>query len=546
MPHPLVLILGFIVLSAILAFFPRLFAQTRGTVEIARALREQRAARHTDWSLIAAYHNRFPVRTSADPIDDRSWKDLDLDEVFSSVDYTVSEPGRQYLYHLLRSPRSRKSELERLDRVVNALASDDRARNGIRGALEKLSDSRAGYLEELFFGNVPSRPRLWMLFPALTISAVGCLLLVAVWPKLLLVWLGICVASVGVQVIYKPTVKRFIPAIHEVPVFLKAVDRLGELQIGEVADELRTLRERGAHLGTLRAATSWLAFEPGQASELAGTVYEYLNLLFLLDANAFVFATTTLRDSRDIAQGLFDTIGYLDAAQSIATWRGSLSHWSAPQFMAPQKTLCTEELFHPLLANPVSNSLDVDGKSVLITGSNMSGKTTFVRTLGVNAVLAQTLHTTCAKVWSAPLLRVHTSIGRADSLMDGKSYYLAEVESILSLVRAKGDQQCLFLLDEVFRGTNTTERVAAGYAVLAHLNGGQDIVVAATHDVELLQLLRDTYAMHHFREQIVDGRLTFDHLIQPGPSSTRNAIALLKLMKYPDSIVADALAMVDR
>ena len=144
------------------------------------------------------------------------------------------------------------------------------------------------------------------------------------------------------------------------------------------------------------------------------------------------------------------------------------------------------------------------------------------------------------------MLRVRSSIVRADSLMDGKSYYMSEVESVLTLVRAKeSGHQHLFLLDELFRGTNTTERVAAAYAVLAHLNTELDIAVVATHDVELLDLLSGTYAPHHFREQVADDGLTFDYRIQPGASSTRNAIALLRVMKYPESLVANAMATVD-
>jgi DNA mismatch repair ATPase MutS len=169
-----------------------------------------------------------------------------------------------------------------------------------------------------------------------------------------------------------------------------------------------------------------------------------------------------------------------------------------------------------------------------------------VRALGVNAVLAQTLNTACASRWSAPLLRVRTFIGRADSIVEGKSYYLAEAEAVLSLIRAKEDgRQHLFLLDEIFRGTNTTERIAAAAAVLAHLNRGDDLVVVATHDLEVLDLLGGTFAPHHFTEQIDESGLTFDYRIRPGPSSTRNAIALLKFMSYPDSVVSDAVANLD-
>jgi DNA mismatch repair ATPase MutS len=193
----------------------------------------------------------------------------------------------------------------------------------------------------------------------------------------------------------------------------------------------------------------------------------------------------------------------------------------------------------------VPNSLDINGTSVLITGSNMSGKTTFVRALGVNAILAQTLHTVCADVWRGPMLRVRTSIERADSVMEGKSYYLAEVEAVRALVRSvDSGRQHLFLLDEIFRGTNTGERVAAAYAVLEYLNRVSDIAVVATHDVELLDLLGGAYLPMHFREQITDGALTFDYKIQAGPSSTRNAIALLRVMQFPEDIVNNAIATI--
>jgi len=295
------------------------------------------------------------------------------------------------------------------------------------------------------------------------------------------------------------------------------------LSIAACPEETRILRDGAKELSALRVQSWWLMFEPDQADGLAASVYEYINLLFLLDVNAFVFAVETLRDSANVARRMFESLGTLDAAQSVAKWRHSLPHWVAPDFTPARKALHVESLAHPLLTEAVPNSLDVAGKSILITGSNMSGKTTFVRALGVNAVL-----------------------GRTDSLIEGKSYYLAEVESVLALVRAKEDgQQHLFLLDEIYRGTNTTERVAAAYAVLAWLNRGLDVVIVATHDLELRDLLGDAYDTHHFREQVADENLTFDYRIQTGPSSTRNAIALLKVMQYPAALVADALAAID-
>ena len=496
--------------------------------------------------LTAAYHMQLPPESRVGALDDRTWQDLDLDAVFCSVDFTGSEPGRQYLYHLLRTPTFSRDRLEMLERAVRRLAGDPTVADRIRVALSRLDDPRAARLVHLILGELPARPALWWIFPLLTLGALVCLALIVVWPRALVVWVAIAVVNIGVQLFYRPRVARFVPALHEIPAFLRAATELGAAQLDELAPASQTLLDGARRLRSLRRATTWLMFEPGHANEFAATLYEYVNLLFLFDVNAFVFTTETLRSSRTELRAMFDAIGYIDAVQSVAAWRESLPRWSAPEFVSPGKELAVEALVHPLLAEPVPNSLAVEDASVLITGSNMSGKTTFVRALGVNAVLAQTLHTACGERWRAPMLRVRTSIGRSDSVIEGKSYYLAEVESVRALIDAKeSTEQHLFLLDEIFRGTNTVERVAAAAAVLAYLDRGLDLVVVATHDIELLDLLGSRYVAHHFREEIADGAVNFDYRIHDGRSSTRNAIALLEVTGYPAELVAEARATLD-
>jgi len=119
----------------------------------------------------------------------------------------------------------------------------------------------------------------------------------------------------------------------------------------------------------------------------------------------------------------------------------------------------TEEMIHPLIENCVSNNVDLDGKSMLLTGSNMSGKTTFIRTVAINSLLAQTLHISFAKKFVAPFYKTYTSIRITDDLLDDTSYYLEEVNTIKKLIDVSEDSYpCLFILDEIFKGTNTIER----------------------------------------------------------------------------------------
>ena len=122
---------------------------------------------------------------------------------------------------------------------------------------------------------------------------------------------------------------------------------------------------------------------------------------------------------------------------------------------------------------------------------------------------------------------------------------MAEVEAVAALGHAKSDDaQCLFLLDEIFRGTNTTERVAAGFAVLSYLDRGLDLVIVATHQIELIDLLGERFVARHFREDVIDGQMTFDYRIHDGPSSGRNAIAL-EVGKLPVDLVTQAIATLD-
>ena len=530
-------------LAALALGVPRVLRATG----IALRLRRGRRQRTTDLRLAAAYHEHARATTGRASLDERTWQDLDLDVVFDSLDHTASEPGRQLLYHLLRTPHHQREPLERLEEAVRRVSADDALVARLRGALALLDDPRAGQLVGLATGELPPRPLLWPVYPLLTATSLACLVLAAVWPRALIVWLAVCAINVLVQLLYKPRVKRFIPALHEVPALVRAASMLGEANAPELAHEAATLARGAARLAPMRRAALWLMFEPGQTNELAASLYEYANLLFLLDVNAFIFAAATLRATRTLLLDTIAAVGYIDAVQSIAAWRATLARWTTPDFTARRKALQVVALVHPLLSEAVPNSLAVSDASVLVTGSNMAGKTTFVRAVGVNAVLAQTLHTVCADAWRAPMLDVRTSIGRVESVVEGRSYYLAEVESVRTLVRAKesGDQH-LFLLDEIFRGTNTAERIAAGRAVLAWLDRGDDIVLVATHDLELVDLLGARYAPFHFREHIEDDVLRFDYRIHDGPSSTTNAIALLALMEYPTELVSDALATVAR
>jgi DNA mismatch repair ATPase MutS len=382
------------------------------------------------------------------------------------------------------------------------------------------------------------------IFPLLSFAMVPALVLTAFYPKATLAVLAVAFVNFIVTLVFKPTIQVMLPALRALPGLVDAAARLRYLDrdCPALSAEATVLRDNLPELQLLRRSARWLLFEPGEAGELVAALHEYVNMFFLVSVNALVFGLEEARGRRATLRATWDAVGALDVAQSVATLRDEWTTWCKPD-SAPAKTMDIERIWHPLLETPVANSIALDGVSLIVTGSNMSGKTTFIRTLGVAAILARAIDTVPAAHWRAPPLTVLASIARSDSIIDGKSYYLAEVERVRDLIESKREGSAhLFLLDEIFRGTNTTERIAAGKAVLAELDRGDDIVVVATHDLELLAMLSGRYVSYHFREEIDGESLRFDYTIKSGASSTRNAIALLRLMHFPDRVVDDALA----
>jgi len=200
-------------------------------------------------------------------------------------------------------------------------------------------------------------------------------------------------------------------------------------------------------------------------------------------------------------------------------------------------TLTTEGVFHPLIerARTVANDFSFpNGKHLgLLTGSNMSGKSTFLRTLGVNQVLANIGAPVFAESFSTCAFRVETCIEVSDSLRDGFSYFYAEVRRLKALLAAaeKSGEATLYLIDEIFRGTNNRERHIGSRAVIRTLAGlNQAIGFISTHDLELTQT-ETTYegvANFHFREEFTDtGVMVFSYLIHRGPCPTTNALKIM-------------------
>ena len=497
-----------------------------------------------EFEKIGLYY-RLKTRDSTDGLDDKTWADLNFDQVFEFIDRTSSRVGQQYLYDLLRTPKFKEEPLLKLERVVNRL-KDEKLREGLQVELHRLNHKDAWFIPYLFQDEFPRLPVHRFVLLLLTLATVASLVGAFFSSGFRSIFIFLVIVNMLTSLYFRRQLDAFIQGFRLVNILISTSQTIASQYADSKIEEIDKLKEDAKSLAAVQRRTAFLAFNT-QHDDLAQMIYQYLNMAFLLDVNCFAFTVEELRRKRENVVALYEGLGYLDAAISIASIRYGNVKYATPNFYDRVKISRFRRLYHPLLQSPVANDLLVNAKGILITGSNMSGKSTFIRTVGVNVILAQTIHTCFAEEYVAPFLVVKASMGAADSLTESKSHYLAEVENVRVLVDSvQSGRQCLFLLDELFRGTNTLERVAAAKAVLEYLNRGDNIVMVATHDIELADLLGHYYECHHFREIITHQQMDFDYRIQPGTSSTRNAIAILDLLRYPKPVIGEALNVVNQ
>jgi DNA mismatch repair ATPase MutS len=234
----------------------------------------------------------------------------------------------------------------------------------------------------------------------------------------------------------------------------------------------------------------------------------------------------------------------LEAFSSLANFSFLNSGYTFPEVTEAgenQIILCAEKLGHPLIKkeNKICNdfAFNPGGEIAIITGSNMSGKSTFVRTLGINLSLAYAGSVVNAERLKISLFRLFTCIRVTDSVTDGISYFYAEVKRLKALLDEikKSEDPVLFLIDEIFRGTNNIERLKGSSAYIEKLAETNAVGAIATHDLELVKLADKISSVknYHFKEEIKDGRMIFDYKLNNGPCPTTNALKIMKLEGLP-------------
>jgi hypothetical protein len=498
-----------------------------------------------NFTLIAAYLETEPGNAQ---LDSAVIEDLDLESLFSYVDRCCSKAGQQYLFKKMNGFEAGLDKLTGLETKIAKVAGNTDARHQVQAQLSRLKHPNAYYIPELFNKNHKS-----VFHPLAAIYIRLAWVLVIAFVYLLIVThsrfflLGLFALIITNLLIHVNTKQRIFKYTRSIPQYL-ILNKIGQwlLKKGYIdADD--NIKHSFQNSEALSKTLSLLNFQNIATIDPTDIVYlftEWLNIGLLIEPLSFLKSLKKIDKYVSDIQILYQQVAEVDVAISIRSFRDGLPFYSIPVWDKEEVGFEAEELYHPLVENCVPNSIHIDTcRGVLITGSNMSGKTTFIRAIACNVLLAQTLNTTCTKKYRAPVLQVLTSIAVTDNLQAHKSYFQAEAISILEIITKSHNAAVgsLVIIDEIFKGTNTIERIAAAKAVLSHLTIHNNFVFVSTHDLELAEMLSNEYAIYSFAEYIDEDELSFDYRLRPGLLKKQNGIAVLDFLKYPKSIVAEAL-----
>jgi Mismatch repair ATPase (MutS family) len=488
---------------------------------------------------LKAYYSSLKDKNN--DIDDITWNDLDMDDIYMLMNNTQCSIGEEYLYAMLRKPSYSNEVLKERNRMIKFFSEQEEKRILLQTKLKPIGKLRQisvyEYMNRLHEQDAKSNLSHYLMILGLVFSIA-----------LILINAGIgCICTVVMVVnniiqYYKEKaqIDNYLTVFAYIFRLLGGSKELYNLDIPEIKTYTEEIKSDADVFK--RYKRSSILLTPKQVSgNLADMFLDYVRMLTHIDLIMYNSMLSFVKSHRDNLNRIFSNIGFLDSMIAAASFREYLGYYAEPELVKTnQPYIQITDLYHPLIESPVVNSI-AEHQSVLLTGSNASGKSTFIKTLAINAVLAQTIYTSISKSYKGSFFKIFSSMALRDNLLNKESYYIVEIKSLKRILdQVNRDIPTLCFIDEVLRGTNTLERIAASSRILSNLARQNTLVFAATHDIELTHILERDFSNYHFQERIEDNQIIFDYKLYKGKAVSKNAIKLLNMMGYPKEIINSA------
>lgn len=469
----------------------------------------------------AQYHAYRDHYNEQSFIDDKTWSDLNMDTLFHKINFNFTAIGEMRLYATLRGMfKVNQTSL------INMFKENKVFRLNVSYILSKIGKNVYPLFPDQM---LPTKRNILLMFCPL-LPFIGFAFIFLIPSKGILICLTFMILNAILSFKLKKSYDQDLKSIFYTANVIKQSQALSKIE------STPAISVDFTHFKASRRFSGLLARVESQ--DMASSIIMFIKLVFMIDYVLFHLIQRSYFKYQEEVMACYDYISILDNHYSIAMYQHTLTHYCNPKINHNMNGLQMKSIIHPLLdeENAIANTIDISNH-ILLTGSNASGKSTFMKAVALNLILAQSIQTATAHSFIYQPGYVMTSMANADDVLSGDSYFMSELKSIRRLFNTHQCNKIYCFIDEIFKGTNTTERIAASESVLSYLDNQKAYqVLAATHDVELSTLLENTYNNYHFNESIQENSIFFDYKIKPGKANTRNAIELLRITQFPIDI----------
>ena len=493
----------------------------------------------TEESLVDGMLLASTLQPTDSQVDDQTWYDLALHKVFDQLNYTQSSIGAEALYQKMRlltfQPDDSLRELEefferqpdlrlRVQVIMNQLGKKNHNMARSIVANPGNQDSRIYLSLYIFLACLPVLSLFFL--PFFKIQAMSVL-----------------IASVTFNIIFSSIRNwsnklRLDQVSYLVRIFASA-EKLSRLAL----PKQETLKQAVQPFKKTKVISSILQ-SPTGSSEME-IILIYLNFLFLIPQIAQVYIYNQVKSYQKEAQETINLLGELEVAISLLRHKRDGKLVCHPCFKQ-DGGIKGKGIYHPLIANPVVNDVSFE-KNMVISGDNASGKSTYLKMVAINCILAQGLGFAYGESFELPYGHVMTSMDVSDDIEVGDSYFITESKTILRMIEnLKKPGFHYFFIDELFKGTNTIERIGAGLGIVRWLSGRNCLYMISSHDIELVVASGAVNDNYHFDSRYVDGKIVFDYHIKQGSAVTKNAVNTLKSLHFPSEITLTAQELIEQ
>lgn len=483
-------------------------------------------------------------------VDDITWNDVDMDTIYMMLNQTGCSMGEEYLYALLRQINTSEEDMKERERVISFFQKEEKKRTLLQCAIRRMGKLKIISLYQYINRTDEIKKHNPLPHYCMAASIPLSLLLILFYQQLHLpitvgiIALIICLCNNIFQYYKrKAEIEKFFSFFGYILGLLKCSDDITQLDIPELDRYLYELKHISKKFKKFRRGAFLVIIKTeDNAGGAADFVLDYFRILFHIDLIKFDSMFLELQKNQNLLNRMYQNIGFLDSMIAIASFRTYLEEdYCIPDIVRGFKaSIHMEDAYHPMISEPVKNTIE-SNRCVLITGSNASGKSTFIKTIALNVILAQTIHTAMCSKYKCSQFKVYSSMALRDNLLGNDSYYIVEIKSLKRILDQIEDEiPTLCFVDEVLRGTNTLERIAASSQILKSFADKNALCFAATHDIELTHILEKHYENYHFQEEIKDNQVLFHYQLHKGRAISRNAIKLLAMLGYDGNIIKNA------